>query len=320
MMSFHNICNQFSFLCELHLLLHRRAVSRRALVVGPEVVGDPLEGVAGHVAEAAGRVAVGGAADGPDPVGEALFGGDAGQLAGGLGLGRRWHGLTKEQQERRTIQRFTRGHDENSICWDRDGNDGFISPIDAHQHPMPFGGPEVPFSLYTDWFIQHGTVFSVFMEWCQQARDAAAYSPTVIDKYRRTEVKSRSGRDGSEDVVVVAAEYSASTAFNRAKAWQLVVAAYANRVGVRVEDLQQQLLRSSAGSKVEAALAASSKQYAYAKGRLNAAGHIVRAADSDKKSQQRSRSSLDAKKQKQRFAPYDELYDAMEKRRKVLNL
>ena len=75
---------------------------------------------------------------------------------------------------------------------------------------------------------EHDTVFSVFMEWCQQARDAAAYSPTVIDKYRRTEVKSRSGRDGSEDVVVVAAEYSASTAFNRAKAWQLVVAAYAN--------------------------------------------------------------------------------------------
>ena len=167
---------------------------------------------------------------------------------------------------------------------------------------------------------EHDTVFSVFMEWCQQARDAAAYSPSVIDKYRRTEVKSRSGRDGSEDVVVVAAEYSASTAFNRAKAWQLVVAAYANRVGVRVEDLQQQRLRSSAGSKVEAALAESSKQYAYAKGRLNAAGNIVRAADSDKKSQQRSRSSLDAKKQKQRFAPYDELYDAMEKRRKALNL
>ena len=71
--------------------------------------------------------------------------------------------ISTEAQSRRTLGRFTRGHPENSVCWDRDGVDGFISVIDAHQHPMPFGGPEVPFSTYTDWFIEHGIVFSVFM-------------------------------------------------------------------------------------------------------------------------------------------------------------
>jgi len=71
--------------------------------------------------------------------------------------------LTPDAQQRRTLGRFTRGHADNSLCWDRAGADGFISPIDAHQHPMPFGGPEVPFSTYTDWFIKQGTVFSVFM-------------------------------------------------------------------------------------------------------------------------------------------------------------
>ena len=71
--------------------------------------------------------------------------------------------ISEAAQNRRTLERFTRGHPDNQICWDRDGLDGFINVIDAHQHPVPFGGPEVPFSLYTDWFIQHGTVFSVFM-------------------------------------------------------------------------------------------------------------------------------------------------------------
>ena len=71
--------------------------------------------------------------------------------------------LPQEAQDRRTLSRFTRGHSDNDVCWDRDGVDGFISIIDAHQHPMPFGGPEVPFSMYTQWFIEHGVVFSVFM-------------------------------------------------------------------------------------------------------------------------------------------------------------
>lgn len=71
--------------------------------------------------------------------------------------------LPMESLSRRTLGRFTRGHANNSLCWDRNGIDGFISVIDAHQHPMPFGGPEVPFSTYIDWFIRHGLVFSVFM-------------------------------------------------------------------------------------------------------------------------------------------------------------
>ena len=80
-------------------------------------------------------------------------------LALALGLSIAISPLPLASRERRTIERFTRGHDENSLCWDRDGADGFISPIDAHQHPMPFGGPEVPFREYTDWFIEHGRNF-----------------------------------------------------------------------------------------------------------------------------------------------------------------
>ena len=34
-----------------------------------------------------------------------------------------------EQLARRTLSRFTRGHADNSICWDRDGIDGFINVI-----------------------------------------------------------------------------------------------------------------------------------------------------------------------------------------------
>lgn len=71
--------------------------------------------------------------------------------------------LTKEQLDRRTLSRFTRGHADNSICWDRHGIDSFISVVDAHQHPMPFGGPEVPFDEYTGWMKDHGTLFAVFM-------------------------------------------------------------------------------------------------------------------------------------------------------------
>ena len=85
--------------------------------------------------------------------------------------------ISEEAQNRRTLERFTKGHPDNSICWDRDGLDGFINVIDAHQHPVPFGGPEVPFSLYTDWFIQHGTVFSVFMGIGQKITKQNASAP-----------------------------------------------------------------------------------------------------------------------------------------------
>lgn len=85
--------------------------------------------------------------------------------------------ISEQTQSRRTLERFTKGHSDNSICWDRDGVDGFINVIDAHQHPVPFGGPEVPFSLYTDWFIQHGTVFSVFMGIGQRITKQNASAP-----------------------------------------------------------------------------------------------------------------------------------------------
>ena len=98
-----------------------------------------------------------------DPFGTPSSASAFAMLALALGLSIAISPLPLASRERRTIERFTRGHDENSLCWDRDGADGFISPIDAHQHPMPFGGPEVPFREYTDWFIEHGIVFSVFM-------------------------------------------------------------------------------------------------------------------------------------------------------------
>ena len=71
--------------------------------------------------------------------------------------------LTEAQLARRTLSRFTRGHADNSLCWDRHGVDSFISIVDAHQHPMPFGGPEVPFDEYTGWMKDHGLLFSVLM-------------------------------------------------------------------------------------------------------------------------------------------------------------
>ena len=87
---------------------------------------------------------------------------------------------------------------------------------------------------------EHDTVVSAYVEWCQQARTREARSAGVIAKYIDSGKKTRTGRDGREEVLVVANRYSGSTVFNRAKAWQLVVAAYANQIGVQLEDLQQQ--------------------------------------------------------------------------------
>ena len=42
---------------------------------------------------------------------------------------------------------------------------------------MPFGGPEVPFKAYTDWFIEHGIVFSVFMGIGQRISKQNASAP-----------------------------------------------------------------------------------------------------------------------------------------------
>jgi len=60
----------------------------------------------------------------------------------------------------RTVARFTKGTKENKQCWDRQGDDGFFSPIDAHNHFRPFGGPTVPFNEYIGWMIDSGIVFS----------------------------------------------------------------------------------------------------------------------------------------------------------------
>ena len=51
----------------------------------------------------------------------------------------------------RRLSRFLAGHDDNDLCWDRDGEDGFMSVVDTHNHFRPFGGPAVPFDLYLDW-------------------------------------------------------------------------------------------------------------------------------------------------------------------------
>ena len=53
--------------------------------------------------------------------------------------------------KRRRLSRFLNGHDDNSECWDRDGEDGFFSVVDSHNHFRPFGGPAVPFDLYLEW-------------------------------------------------------------------------------------------------------------------------------------------------------------------------
>ena len=172
---------------------------------------------------------------------------------------------------------------------------------------------------------EHDTVVSAYVEWCQQARTREARSAGVIAKYIDSGKKTRTGRDGREEVLVVANRYSGSTVFNRAKAWQLVVAAYANQIGVQLEDLQQQRqqqqrLRGSTDIELEAALAEANEQYGYATMRLNAAAHIVRAADGQKKMEQRERSSLAAKVEAQRYVPHAKLVEGVEKWRQALNL
>ena len=46
--------------------------------------------------------------------------------------------------------------------------DGFISPIDAHNHFRPFGGPPVPFDTYLGWMRDHGILFSTMLGIGQQ--------------------------------------------------------------------------------------------------------------------------------------------------------
>ena len=65
--------------------------------------------------------------------------------------------------ERRRLTRFKVGHVDNSLCWERHGVDGFISPIDAHNHFRPFYGPAVPWDMYMDWMKSHGILFTTML-------------------------------------------------------------------------------------------------------------------------------------------------------------
>ena len=64
--------------------------------------------------------------------------------------------LQPETVERRRLTRFQVGHEDNNLCWERHERDGFITPIDAHNHFRPFYGPAVPWDTYMDWMRSHG--------------------------------------------------------------------------------------------------------------------------------------------------------------------
>lgn len=69
--------------------------------------------------------------------------------------------FSQEQLAHRSLARFTIAHQNNSNCWNRSFEaDGFISPIDTHNHFRPFGGPPVPFPTYLQWMREHGILFS----------------------------------------------------------------------------------------------------------------------------------------------------------------
>ena len=42
--------------------------------------------------------------------------------------------LTEETIARRRLTKFMVGHKDNQECWERHRMDGFLSPIDAHNH------------------------------------------------------------------------------------------------------------------------------------------------------------------------------------------
>ena len=93
----------------------------------------------------------------------------------------------KEAVGRRRLTRFKVGHEDNSLCWERHGRDGFLryssstryflvfpnifptsafvvpSPVDAHNHFRPFFGPPVPWDMYMNWLKSHGILFSTML-------------------------------------------------------------------------------------------------------------------------------------------------------------
>jgi len=76
--------------------------------------------------------------------------------------------LTKKTLLRRTLSRFQVDHPDHEQCWDRHGVDGFYSPVDAHNHFRPFGGPPVPWDMYIGWMKSHGILFSTMLGIGQQ--------------------------------------------------------------------------------------------------------------------------------------------------------
>ena len=69
--------------------------------------------------------------------------------------------LSFPMMSKRTLSRFSKGHADNRLCWNRSHlADGFMSPIDSHNHFRPFGGPPVPWDTYMEWMTDHGIVFS----------------------------------------------------------------------------------------------------------------------------------------------------------------
>jgi len=78
--------------------------------------------------------------------------------------------LKEETLARRRLNRFKVGNEENQECWERHGRDGFLSPIDAHNHFRPFFGPPVPWDTYMNWLKTHGILFSTMLGIGQQLK------------------------------------------------------------------------------------------------------------------------------------------------------
>ena len=80
-------------------------------------------------------------------------------------------GNLRPQEEtiaRRRLTRFKVGHEDNNLCWERHGVDGFLSVVDAHNHFRPFFGPAVPWDQYMDWLKSHGILFTTMLGIGQQ--------------------------------------------------------------------------------------------------------------------------------------------------------
>ena len=69
--------------------------------------------------------------------------------------------FNEDELKRRSLTRFMPDHPDHQTCWNRSvSQDGFISPIDVHNHFRPFGGPPVEFHKYLAWMKDHGILFS----------------------------------------------------------------------------------------------------------------------------------------------------------------